>query len=228
MGGMGGSIIQSGSAILQSVVGRNAINKANDSVQQGYVNSDNALTNQQGVTQGYLAPYSQAGQTALGQMSTGTQQGGQFNTPFSMSQFQQDPGFQFRMQQGQDAINRQTANRGGMLAGSTLGSLAQYSQGLGSQEYQNAFNRYQTQNNDAFNKLGSIAGMGLGASGQQAGYSNQYGQNMAGNYLGAGQAQGAATMADFRNWQTQDSRAAGAWSGGGSGSTNLSSIWGGK
>lgn len=59
--------------------------------------------------------------------------------------FQADPGYQFRLQQGQDSVQASAAARGMGLSGATLKALAKYGQGAASDEYQNAYSRY---NND--------------------------------------------------------------------------------
>ena len=59
------------------------------------------------------------------------------------SGFEQDPGYQFRLQQGEQALNRSAAARGGRLGGAQLKALSDYSQGLASQEFGNFANRRQ-------------------------------------------------------------------------------------
>lgn len=113
-------------------------------------------------------PWMQAGQTALNAlvpMATNYQK-------FGMDQFQQDPGYAFRLAEGQKALDRSAAARGGMISGSALKAAQRYGQDMGSQEYTNAFNRYQTERNAMLNPLQSLAGVGqtavnqLGAAGQ--------------------------------------------------------------
>lgn len=53
----------------------------------------------------------------------------------------QDPGYQFRMQQGQQALERSAAARGGLLSGGFARGLTEYAQGMGSQEYGNVYQR---------------------------------------------------------------------------------------
>jgi hypothetical protein len=52
-----------------------------------------------------------------------------------------DPGYQFRMNQGLDALERSAAARGMLRTGNTLKDIINYSQGLASTEYGNMFNR---------------------------------------------------------------------------------------
>lgn len=56
-------------------------------------------------------------------------------------QMQQDPGYQFRLQEGQRALDMSAAARGTLRGGAQLKALQGYGQQLGSQEYQNAYNR---------------------------------------------------------------------------------------
>jgi len=129
-------------------------------------------------------PWRQAGITALNKLTPLATE----YTPFGMSQFQQDPGYAFRMQEGMKALDRSAAARGGLLSGSTLKGAQRYGQDLASQEYMNAFNRYQAERNARLNPLQSLAGVGQTATNQLG----QAGQTMASN---VGQAMGAAAQA---------------------------------
>lgn len=55
--------------------------------------------------------------------------------------FEQDPGFQFRQQQGEQALERSQAAQGGRVSGESLKALSEFNQGLASQEFQNFQNR---------------------------------------------------------------------------------------
>ena len=90
---------------------------------------------------------------------------------FSLSDFQTDPGYQFRMQQGMDALQNSAAARGGLMGGDTGRALAEYGQNFASNEFQNAFNRYQQnrQFRAGAERLGAKAfPFGAGASGMSA------------------------------------------------------------
>lgn len=162
-------------------------------------------------------PWLQAGQNALGtltgQLPTLTQgfdptsAGLPSNFSYSAADMQQDPAYQFAMQQGQQAIQRSAAAQGNALGGGTLKALDQYATGTANQfynqdytraqntyqqNYGNAFNTFGTNQSNAFNRLASVAGVGqtantqLGQAGQN--YANQAGNNAlaAGNAGSAG------------------------------------------
>jgi hypothetical protein len=81
-------------------------------------------------------------------------------TPFGMSQFKQDPGYQFRLTEGLNALDKQAAARGGLISGRALKAAGRYGQDYASNEYTNAFNRYQTERNARLAPLQSLAGVG--------------------------------------------------------------------
>lgn len=131
-------------------------------------------------------PWLKAGETALNKlMPLATEY-----TPFGMQQFQADPGYGFRMSEGMKALERSAAARGGLLSGATLKGIQRFGQDLGSQEYTNAFNRYQTERAARLQPLQSLAGVGQ-TTAQQIG---QSGQNMASN-VGEALTSGAAARA---------------------------------
>ena len=88
-----------------------------------------------------LAPFREAGQTAVGQLTQLTAPGGaiseQLGTPFQFGaeEFGDDPGRAFRLQEGQRAIERAASARGSLVSGGQLRDLTEFSQELGSQEF---------------------------------------------------------------------------------------------
>jgi len=98
--------------------------------------------------------------------------------PFGMQQFQQDPGYAFRMSEGMKALDRSAAARGGLLSGATLKGAQRFGQGLGSEEYQNAFSRYQTERQARLGPLQSLAGVGQTAATQVGEYGGQAASRM--------------------------------------------------
>jgi len=122
-----------------------------------------------GAEQARQAPFLEAGQKAIGEMSGMPQ----FAGP-TAENFQADPGYQFRLSEGTKALERSAAARGGLLSGGTAKAMERYSQDFASNEYANVYSRAMGEYLARFNQLGSIAGMGqvsagqLGAGGQAA------------------------------------------------------------
>ena len=108
-------------------------------------------------------------------------------TKFGAEQFQQDPGYAFRLSEGMKALDRTAAARGGLLSGGTLKAAQRYGQDMGSQEYMNAFNRYQTERNAQINPLQSLVGAGQTSTNQLLNSASAMGQNYATGYNQMGQ-----------------------------------------
>ena len=181
-------------SVISGLVGANAAqNAAQIQANASQVASQNQL-NMFNTLNAQNAPYRAQGYNALNIIGSGlpgtytqydatgkpigTAQGtGYLTQQFGPAEFlaNLDPSYGFRMQQGQQATQRQANLAGGMIGGNALKAMQDYTQGLASTEYGNAFNRFQTQRSNIYNTLASIAGIGQ-ASQQQA---NQLGQNVA-------------------------------------------------
>ena len=151
------------------------------------------------------APFREAGLTAqnklLDYMGLSAGAGGKYAKDFSMADYQADPGYAFRLSEGMKGLNATAAARGGLISGNALRAATQYGQDMGSQEYQNAYNRYQTNRSNQLNPLQSLMGSGqtatntLGTAGQN--YANQAGEA----YMGAGNARASGYVGSANAWQ---------------------------
>ena len=140
------------------------------------------------------SPYNVAGTGATNQLAALFGQGGAYTQQPTLEQLQMDPGYAFRLQQGQQAINRSTAAAAGLQSGAALKAAARFGQDMGSQEYQNAYNRFMANRAQAVQGLQNLSGTGLTAAGGIGGLSgnlaNMYantGANLANVYQGGGQ-----------------------------------------
>lgn len=129
--------------------------------------------------------------------------GGDVNAPgygkyataeFGMDKFQADPGYAFRMSEGMKALERSAAARGGLLSGANLKNTQRFGQELASQEYQNAFNRFQATRTGTLNPLQSLSGVAQSSANTLGAQAGQYGNAMASNIIGAGNAQAAGQI----------------------------------
>ena len=132
-------------------------------------------------TRGDLQPWMKAGSQSLQQlMQQFGGAGSPGNAPFTLQNFQASPAYQFNLQQGQDAINKAANARGNYYAPQTLQDIGRFSQGLASNEFQNAFANYNSQQGNLFNRLFSESGMGQSAANQTGAFganaANQMGQ----------------------------------------------------
>jgi len=113
---------------------------------------------------------------------------GKYARDFGNADFQADPGYAFRQAEGMKALERSAAARGNLLSGSTLKGIQRFGQDLASQEYSNAFNRYQVNRSNQLNPLQSLMGSGQSATNVVTGAAGQEGQNIATGQMNAGQA----------------------------------------
>ncbi len=203
-GGLFGSNASKRAAQLQ----QEAADRANQYIQGNTnLNRDQINTlsaDDRNLIQKNFAPYQGVGSTAAGGLNTALQNPFQFNLA-------DDPGYQFRLAQGQKAIEQSAAARGGAVSGGALKALTQYGLGFASNEYQNAFARHQQQLQNLFQG----AGLGLNASGQESslesgainnqlglntGLTEQTNQLIGNNITGAGNAGAAGAVGSANAW----------------------------
>lgn len=88
---------------------------------------------------------------------------------FTNEDFVKDPGYTFRMMEGEKGINRNLLARGGFDSGAALKELNRYTQDYASNEFGNAYNRDAANKSRTFGFLSGTAGQGLAAAGAQVG-----------------------------------------------------------
>lgn len=121
---------------------------------------------------------------------------GSLLTPFGEEQFQEDPSYAFRQAEGQKALERQLAAQGKTFSPEAAKALMGYNQGLASTEYQSAYNRYNQDQSNVFNRLASIAGIGQQQNAINAGLGQNYSTQVGNNLTGLANTQMAAQQAD--------------------------------
>lgn len=75
---------------------------------------------------------------------------GQYTGGMSAAEFETDPSYEFRKQQGMDGLQSSAAASGGLLSGAALKALNSHNSNLASQEYGNAWQRDQAQKQQHF------------------------------------------------------------------------------
>ena len=190
------SASQNRSAASQAADAATQANERAQAFQQQMFNEQKALT----------APYREGGATAQNRLmellgigtNTGGADYGKYGKDFSMSDFQVDPGYSFRLSEGQQALDRSAAARGGTQSGAALKAAARYGQDMGSQEYGNAYSRYQTNRTNQLQPLGNLITTGANASTNSATAAGNYGTSGANLMSQSGVNQGNALLAAQR------------------------------
>jgi len=147
-------------------------------------------------------PYRAAGLTAQNKMLSVLGLGGDTAAPgygkyakdFSMADYEADPGYAFRLSEGLKQLGSQARAQGGAGGGRTMMGIQKYAQGLASQEYQSAFDRYQTNRANQLQPLGGLMSSGQAATNQQAVAAGSYGANAAGTITNAGNVAAGAAL----------------------------------
>ena len=140
-----------------------------------------------------LTPYTQAGQSAtaalLAGLGVGTANGqGSLNTPLTAAQFQASPGYQFQLQQGEEAIlNNAAATGGSGINGNTLKALQTYGTGLANQDWNTAYSQNQGYQAQTISGLQNLAGTGASTGTTSAQIGAGAANNLAGNITSAQQ-----------------------------------------
>jgi hypothetical protein len=128
-------------------------------------------------------PFRQVGVNALPDLVAASQY-----DPFTIDKFQADPGYGFRLKEGIRALENSAAARGGLLSGNTMRGITRYGQGLASEEFGNAFNRYQAGFASRLNPLQALAGVGQTSSNTLSNAAGQLGSSLSNLAVGAGNA----------------------------------------
>jgi len=118
---------------------------------------------------------------------------------FGMDDFNTDPGYQFRLGEGQKALERKLNASGKTYSPEAAKALLGYNQDMGSQEYNNAYNRFNIDQDNLFNRLATISGFGQTASGQVANAGANYAAGGSDILTGQGNAITGANLANKAN-----------------------------
>jgi len=119
-------------------------------------------------------PFYEAGVNALPGYVSGIAPGGELVRGFTQADYQADPGYAFRLAEGQKALDRQAAARGGLISGGALKAASRYGQEMGSQEYSNAYNRFRDTQALRRNALAGVVGFAPTAAGSMAAGGQSY------------------------------------------------------
>ena len=182
-----------GATVVGSLVGASASRKAASTQAAAADRAADVSQQQYEQTREDLAPYRAAGVKALGKL-----EGMADYTLFGPEQFSKDPGYGFRLSEGQKALERNAAARGGFISGRALKEATRFGQDMGSQEYTNAFNRYQIERNAKLGPYQSLAGVGQTTANQLGQFGAANAANV-GNLMTGGAAAQAAGYVGMAN-----------------------------
>jgi hypothetical protein len=114
--------------------------------------------------------------------------------PFTLDKFQADPGYGFRFKEGLRALENRAAARGNLLSGNQMRELVNFGQNLASQEYGNAFNRYQAEFASRLNPYQALAGVGQTSANTLTNAAGDLGRSIGSNIVAGGVARASGNM----------------------------------
>jgi hypothetical protein len=185
-----------GTAVATTAVAVENGNKAdyNARVQQGAIDEANQVAQTQQVqARDDQKPWREAGENALTQLQKQLSDGqwGKFDGNSLMT----DPGYQFRLNEGNKALDRRQVAGGRFFGASGLKEISKFNQDFASNEYSTAFNRFQVDRQNRINPLLSMAGLGQGSAAQTAQQGITYGNTVGNNLMMRGDAAAAGNVA---------------------------------
>lgn len=163
--------------------------------------ANNATATQKGMfdtTYAAGAPYREGGASAQAKLNTllGLPSGdksssdyGGLNQQFTADMMPQySPAYQFQLQQGNQALQNSQAAKDGILSGAALKDLIGYNQNFAQTGFGNAFNLWNTQQNQKYARLAGLTSTGENAAVNAGNTGAQTGFGMANTITGAGNA----------------------------------------
>lgn len=169
-----------GGAVIGGIASKQSAREQSKAIDRGTASQERIFNRQVELQE----PFRQVGVNALPELVEASKY-----KPFTYEDFIVDPGYRFRLQEGLRALDRTAAARGGLLSGAQLRGVTRFGQELASQEFGNAFNRYNIGFQNRLNPLQSLTGMGQTTTNTLANQAGQHGQSLA---------QNAATMGNIR------------------------------
>ena len=114
------------------------------------------------------------------QAAGGDPEYGSLTRRFSMADFEESPGYNYRLERGREAINKGSASRGNYYAPQTLQDLGDFQQGIASDEFEKAYGRYTNDQDRTYGMLAnqSVVGQNAAAQTGAAGSNSISGYNM--------------------------------------------------
>lgn len=171
--------------LISASASRSAASAAADAAQRASEEAAVARAEAQTRLQTRLEPWRKSGEQANNRLARMLGLDGQPASDFAS----EDPGYAFRLQEGQRQVDNSAAARGSTLSGGALKALQRYGQGMASQEFQNSFNR-----------LSNVSTQGQNSAAGQASNDMAFGQQQGANTRAAGDAYGAGQLGQANAW----------------------------
>lgn len=209
-----GAVIVAVGAVAGGAIAANGASDAADTQAGATRDANNATLTGQREALAAQKPFLEGGYAATNKLmsllglgdNTGAADFGSLNKPFSFTpgDLTQTPGYQFQLEQGQNALDRKAAAGGGFYSGANLKAAEGFGQQLAgttfNDEYGRALNAYQTSRANTLNPLQALAGQGQTAANTTSNINIGTGNTLAQLASSLGNAQGASQIARGNAW----------------------------
>lgn len=158
--------------------------------------ADAATQVQQGIyddTRARNDPFYYAGTDALSRLN---QSMGRLSSGYDESKLMSSAGYQFGLQQGQQALERSMAARGRGVSGAAMKAAAEYGTNYGTTKLNDAYARDQQSKQQEYNQLMGLVNLGQSSANQTAAAGAQFASQAGSNIIGAGNAGAASAIAN--------------------------------
>ena len=189
------AVVGAGAVVYSANENSKAIDKASESSSETSSDTNAMLQRQYDQTREDNEPWRLAGEQALQEI----QETPDFQFESEDYDFFSDPSYEFRQQEGINALDRSAASRGRVLSGAQDRAVTRYASDLASQEYGNAFNRAKTTFDTNLNTQKSLAGVGQQAVNATTNAGTATTNAMASNATQSTATQNALTMSNAQN-----------------------------
>jgi hypothetical protein len=197
--GLGGAMISSQASRGAAKTQSDAANRATDLQQQNLQQTRESL--QPFINTGYDAQGMLRNLIGIGAPANGDTYGSLMK-PFGAAEFEQwkDPGYDFQLKTGQQALQNSQAAKDGVLSGGALKDMIGFNQGMASNAYQNAYSRYMGTNEATYKRLADLLGVGENAAAGVGNVGVQASSGMANTITSGANALAAGQIGSANAW----------------------------
>lgn len=199
-----GALISGGASIIGGMMGAGGAESAANTQANAQANSTAVQKQMFDTTNAQQAPYRQAGQNALNTIAWGQNIGpqfgdvtqGEFTHQFNANDLATnlDPSYDFRRSQTLGAAGNLLNLNAGAFSGNALKGVMDYGNNVANTGYQQAFENYNANQSNIFNRLSTIAGLGSTANAQGAQLTGSLAPSIGGSIAATGAAQAGGTV----------------------------------
>lgn len=189
--------VAAGTALVGAAGSAYSANKASKDQENAAANGTQLAQNQYNETVERNKPFYTAGTDALALLQ---QKLPDLNSTYDPSKLTSEPGYQFGMQQGQQALERSLAARGRGVSGAALKAASEFGTNYGTTKLNDAFSRDQSAKQQSFGQLQALTNIGQASANNSSAAGQQLAQIGNANAIGAGDSAAANDLAQGNIW----------------------------